>query len=264
MLVLSRGQNDKVVFTSLGITVEILRVDGNKVKLGVDAPKEIPVYRHEIAERIQESGEEILPLQSPGNELSHAIRNRLNTASLGLHLLHRKLEEGDTGNAEADIFKIFNELKAIEDEVQGRSPTRDLRGGSAAQRVLVVEDDDNERELLSGYLRMSGFLVDTAVDGLQAMVKITQQERPDVVLLDMKMPKFDGKKTISAIRGNPNYQDLKVFAVSGEVRTKFSVPLGDQGVDRWFSKPLDPRQLVAAIHEELSAQRDGALCVANG
>ena len=57
MLVLSRGHNDKVIFPTLGISVEILRVAGNKVRLGIEAPEEIPVHRHEVCERIQAGGE---------------------------------------------------------------------------------------------------------------------------------------------------------------------------------------------------------------
>lgn len=252
MLVLSRGANDKVVFPSLGITVNVLRIDGNKIRLGIDAPREIPVYRHEVAARIQEFDHEPSAAQSVVDELGHAIRNRLNTATLGLHLLHRKLEAGKTDDAEADIFAIFNELKAIEDDVQGSTPAHEPKAESDRIRTLVVDDDANERELLCGYLEMSGFRVDSAMDGLQAMVRLTKEERPDLVLLDMKMPKFDGAKTISAIRSNPDYRDLKVFGVSGEQRAKLNVPLGENGVDRWFSKPLNPQELVTAIHEELS------------
>ena len=66
MLVLSRGRNDKVVFPTLGISVEILRVAGNKVRLGIEAPHEIPVHRHEVSERMEANGEaETLKFPTP-------------------------------------------------------------------------------------------------------------------------------------------------------------------------------------------------------
>ena len=51
MLVLSRRETDKVVFPTLGITVEVLRIRGNVAKLGIDAPPDIPVLHHELAQR---------------------------------------------------------------------------------------------------------------------------------------------------------------------------------------------------------------------
>ena len=89
MLVLSRGRNDKVVFPTLGISVEILRVAGNKVRLGIDAPHEVPVHRHEVSERMEANGEsETVKFPSSGKsaaaKLSHDMRNRLNAAALGL------------------------------------------------------------------------------------------------------------------------------------------------------------------------------------
>jgi carbon storage regulator CsrA len=258
MLVLSRGPNDKVIFPTLGISVEILRVAGRKVRLGIDAPAEIPVHRHEVQERIEtrgESGEIIkLPAASHSAEvrMSHALRNRLNTAALGLHMLHRKVESGDLSDAETTIFKIFNARKGIEMELGG--PARPAPDPITKHRALVVEDDENERELLAGYLRMSGFDVDTAADGLQAMVRLTQQA-PDVVLLDMRMPRFDGRKTVSAIRNNPDYRGLKLFAVSGSEPEDMNITLGPSGVDRWFSKPVDPKTLVEALRDALDTER---------
>jgi len=202
MLVLSRGQNDRVVFPTLGISVEIIRVAGKKVRLGIEAPEEIPVHRHEVCERIQakaaagEEDEQVLKFpeakKSCMARLNHDTRNRLNTAALGLHLLHRKLENGDLTDAESTIFTIFNELKAIENLLEEPSKTTPKPEAEIHRRALVVEDNDNERELLAGYLRVSGFDVDTASDGLQAMVRLTQSA-PDVVLLDMRMPRFDGR-----------------------------------------------------------------------
>jgi carbon storage regulator CsrA len=279
MLVLSRGRNDKVVFPTLGISVEILRVAGNKVRLGIEAPQEIPVHRHEVSERIaategfaggitDPSDQAIIKM--PGvatgggvahgskslREMNHAIRNRLNAAALGLHLLHRKLETDDLSEAEATIFKIFNELKAIETQMEGPA-AKQLRHENQTEshhRALVVEDNDNERELLAGYLRVSGFDVDTAADGLQAMVRLTERA-PDVVLLDMRMPRFDGRKTISAIRSNPDYRGMKLFAVSGVKPEEMNVTLGPAGVDRWFTKPVDPNGLLEALRADLQVER---------
>jgi carbon storage regulator CsrA len=275
MLVLSRGRNDKVVFPTLGISVEILRVAGNKVRLGIEAPQEVPVHRHEVSERITaaegfaggitDARDQIIKMPSmagrgssspsdgqPQREMNHAIRNRLNAAALGLHLLHRKLETDDLSDAEATIFKIFNELKAIETQMEGsaKSSPRQEKEPELHHRALVVEDNDNERELLAGCLRVSGFDVDTAADGLQAMVRLTERA-PDVVLLDMKMPRFDGRKTISAIRSNPDYRGVKLFAVSGVTPEDMNVTLGPGGVDRWFIKPVDPNGILEALRADL-------------
>jgi CheY-like chemotaxis protein len=186
--------------------------------------------------------------------LNHDTRNRLNAAALGLHLLHRKLESGDLTDAEATIFNIFKELKGIEALLEGPSKREIDAAHPIHHRALVVEDDDNERELLAGYLRMSGFEVDTAADGLQAMVRMTEHA-PDVVLLDMLMPRCDGRQTVSAIRNNPDFRGLKLFAVSGCHPDEMNVTLGPSGVDRWFSKPLDPKTLVDALRDALQTER---------
>ena len=52
MLVLSRSNRQKIVFPTLGISVEILQIAGNKVRIGIDAPTDVPVYRNEVADRI--------------------------------------------------------------------------------------------------------------------------------------------------------------------------------------------------------------------
>jgi carbon storage regulator CsrA len=252
MLVLSRGCNDKVVFPTLGMSVEILRIAGNKIRLGIDAPQEIPVLRHEVAHRVGYTDD---PSQSKKNDLSratHAMRNRIHTAVLGLHLLHNQFECGENRDAEATIFKIFNELRAIEDELDPAAGSEHSSETSRIRRTLVVEDDSNERELLAGYLRISGFDVDTANDGLQAMTHLAKHQRPDVVLMDMRMPRFDGRKAVAAIRANPDYRSLKVFAVSGTQQSKTRVDVGPQGVDRWFCKPVNPEKIVEAIREEIA------------
>jgi carbon storage regulator CsrA len=253
MLVLSRGCNDKVVFPTLGITVEILRfVGSNKVRIGIDAPKNVPVVREEIL--AEEPGRRLVSQTSAARErLNHQMRNRLQKATLGLRLLQRMLETGQAADTEPTIFRIFNELKSLEQELSppGTNSPASCETASA-RRALVVEDDADESELLASYLRLCGFEVTTALDGLQAMVHLSKHDRPDVVLLDMKMPRFDGPKTISAIRQHPDYKSLRIFAVTGSERAETDVEIGSRGVDRWFRKPVDPEQLVDAIRCDLA------------
>jgi CheY-like chemotaxis protein len=118
-------------------------------------------------------------------------------------------------------------------------------------RTLVVEDDANECELLAGFLRVSGFDVATSGDGAAAMDYLASHDRPDLILLDMIMPRFDGRATIASIRENPKLANLKVFAISGTSPGDFGVPTGPRGVDRWFSKPINPEALLQEICHEL-------------
>jgi carbon storage regulator CsrA len=247
MLVLSRGPTDKIVFPNLDITVEILRIAGNRVRVGVDAPKDIRVLRHELAD--QPSGTCASTRTSPS---SHEFRNRLNTANLALHLLQRQLDAGLAEEAETTLQKALRELDTLNETIVGSTSSE----SNAAQarpscRALLVEDDVNESELLAGYLRVSGFDVDQAMDGLQAMVYLSRHRSPDVVLLDMKMPRLNGPKTVSSIRKNPVYRDVKIFAVSGADQTECGVPEGPKGVDRWFSKPINPKELVDEMNRDL-------------
>ena len=69
------------------------------------------------------------------------------------------------------------------------------------------------------------------------------------------MPRKNGAETIVEIRSKPEFEELKVFAVSGSDRDELDVPVGPRGVNRWFTKPLDARQLV----EEMD--RGTSVCV---
>jgi CheY-like chemotaxis protein len=131
------------------------------------------------------------------------------------------------------------------EQVRGPAPRR-------ARRALLVEDDHNERELLAGFLRLAGIDVVTAGDGSDALDRLRQpDERPDVVLLDMVLPRLDGPTTVRAIRRDPALAGLKIFAMTGHSPERFGLGEGPSGIDRWFNKPLNPEVLLRDLHQEL-------------
>ena len=71
--------------------------------------------------------------------------------------------------------------------------------------------------------------------------------------MDMQLPRLNGAAAVTVLRSDPRYRGLKVYAVSGMDRQEMHVPEGPEGVDHWFSKPLDPGQLVERMNAELSA-----------
>jgi carbon storage regulator CsrA len=255
MLVLSRRPDERIVFPNLGISIQILRVSGKAVCVGIDAPREVRVLRDELADHQRHApAAESQDLR----ELRHALRNRLNSANLALHVVRRQLELGRTADAEATIEKALGELSQLDRDVGQIGKRPQSPDESPRPSALLVEDDANESELLAGYLRMSGYEVHTVGNGREALQFLTVQRRPDVVLLDMRMPELDGPGTVSSIRQRPELQNLKVFAVSGTPRAELAVQLGPGGVDRWFSKPLDPARLVDIMNHDLELTRVSA------
>jgi CheY-like chemotaxis protein len=229
--------------------VEIIGIGRNKVRIGVEAPPEVRVLRHELAGLGHDHA--ALPDSPTQRRLSHAMRNRLNAANLALHLSRRQLQVGLQQEADDTLHKALDELAGIERELEGPGPDGGAPG--PLRRALLVEDNPNESELLAGYLRMSGFEVDTAHDGCQALESLASGAPPDAVLLDMHMPRCDGPATVRAIRASHDYAGLKVFAVSGTSPRKLGLKIVPDGIDRWFPKPVNPQYLVEQIQRELNA-----------
>lgn len=251
MLVLSRKENQRIVFPNLSIAIEIVRITGNSVRVGVDAPPEIRVLREEIANQ-----QGILDSEdNTSKSFRHAVRNRLNTATLALHLMQRQLELGMLTEADATLSRTLNEFSLL-DELMGSIPSSPSDKTSQSNRpvALLVDDDINERELLAGLLRLHGYEVDVVEDGMAALTYLAEHNRPDCVLLDMEMPRMDGKSTISAIRHDPKFKDLKVFAISGMDQSAVDLPEGDRGIDHWFSKPLRPAEFMNDLDTEIGRQ----------
>lgn len=252
MLVLSRKKDQDVTFPNLGIAVKILRVNGNTVSVGVDAPRDIRVLRGELSDG--EVAEQAAAVDEAERQRRHDLRNRLHRANLALHVLQRQLDKGQTEKAEATLLQALNslaELDALAEEPVAARQSIEKESDKKC-RALVVEDNENERELMVGFLELCGYEVDAVGDGMQAMEYLEKQQRPDLVLLDMQMPRMDGPETVSAIRKHPEFDDIKLFVVSGSDESTLTAVADDAVVDHWFQKPINPAEFAVGLEQELA------------
>lgn len=108
--------------------------------------------------------------------------------------------------------------------------------------VLVVDDAEDNRDLYATYFRWSGFRVDVAEDGEQALSKINRRA-PDVVLMDLAMPKLDGWEATRLIKSNPRFRDMFVIVITGLALPDELARARAAGADRILSKPFLARDL---------------------
>ncbi len=116
------------------------------------------------------------------------------------------------------------------------------------RKILVVDDDQRLRELLSRYLGEQGFAV-RAVDGAAAMDKALARERCDLLVLDLMMPGEDGLSVCRRLRGDRNGVPIIMLTAKGDDVDRI-VGL-EMGADDYLPKPFNPRELVARIHAVL-------------
>jgi DNA-binding response OmpR family regulator len=115
-------------------------------------------------------------------------------------------------------------------------------------RVLVVDDSDVIRQLICVNLELEGFEVVTAIDGQDALDKI-HEAAPDVMTIDVKMPRLDGFDTVARLRADPRTSGLKVAMVTACAQESDIVRGREVGVDAYVTKPFDPATLVRTVRD---------------
>jgi len=117
-------------------------------------------------------------------------------------------------------------------------------------KILIVEDNKNNRSLLKDILIFHGYEIEVASDG-QEGVTLARKLMPDLILMDIQMPGMDGMTAGSVLKGDPATSGLKIIAL-----TSFAMR-GDQekfiaaGFDGYLSKPIDTRELPVMIKQWL-------------
>ncbi|MDV9188063.1 response regulator [Streptomyces sp. SR27] len=119
--------------------------------------------------------------------------------------------------------------------------------------MLVVDDNKVIRQLIRVNLELEGFEVVTAADGAECL-DVVHRVRPDVVTLDVVMPRLDGIKTAERLRADPRTSHLPVAIISacGEHEVAGGVA---SGVDAFLAKPFEPTELVRVVRQLLHRER---------
>lgn len=114
------------------------------------------------------------------------------------------------------------------------------------KKILVADDEPTLLQLVAFTLRLEGYEVVTAQNGLEAVEK-TQREGPDLVVLDVMMPKLDGFDVLQALKSDPETQGIPVIMLTGLSDDGSVVRGWDQDVDCYLTKPFDPAELLSMV-----------------
>ncbi len=235
MLVITRRLKERIHFPTLGVSLELLDFVEGALRLGIESKGRVSMSDDELR------------TESPASDAraDHDFANVLSRANLAVYLARKQVEVGRAGDAVASLNLALESLELLEKNHRRKAPS------ARRCHALIVEDDINERELLAGVLCMNGCKCDQVGDGEDALAYLDAGGRPDVVLMDMAMPRCDGPATLRRIRQDERFSGLKVFLVSSMSPHEFDIPEGPEGFDAWFSKPLNPGQLWDAMQASL-------------
>jgi len=117
----------------------------------------------------------------------------------------------------------------------------------AKGRILVVDDEIYIVHILDFSLGMEGYEVVTALDGEQALEK-ARSEKPDLIVLDIMMPKLDGYETCKRLKADAETKDVPVILLSAKGRNVDQKVGFEVGADDYITKPFSPRKLVERIN----------------
>ncbi|WP_459802067.1 response regulator transcription factor [Herbidospora sp. RD11066] len=126
--------------------------------------------------------------------------------------------------------------------------------GEVLGRVLVVDDDEVIRQLIAVNLTLEGFDVYTAFDGQDCLDRVKEVD-PDVITLDVMMPRLDGWETATKLRTDPATTHIKVVLITARAQEDDKRRGLGIGVDSYLTKPFDPAELIQVVRDLAATAR---------
>ncbi len=121
-------------------------------------------------------------------------------------------------------------------------------------KILVVDDEPNIVQTLQDRLEMNEYIVSTAGNGREGLKK-AQQEKPDVILLDVIMPVMDGHEMLEVLRKQPDCNDISVIMLTARSQTQDIARANACGIDDYIVKPFDLSELLEKIETVLENRK---------
>ncbi len=123
-----------------------------------------------------------------------------------------------------------------------------------AQRILVVDDDKSIVKVLAGYLEQAGFAILVAYDGETAL-HMLRRERPDLVILDLMMPKRDGWEVTRIVRTDKDLASTPIIMLTARFEDTDKIAGLELGADDYVTKPFNAREVVTRVKALLRRQK---------
>ena len=123
-----------------------------------------------------------------------------------------------------------------------------------SHRILIVEDNENNRILLGDILTFHGYEVSVAADG-QEGVALARELKPDLILMDIQMPGMDGMTAGGILKGDPATSNLKIIALTSFAMRGDHEKFLAAGFDGFLSKPISTRELPGLVKQWLEEEQ---------
>jgi two-component system cell cycle response regulator DivK len=118
------------------------------------------------------------------------------------------------------------------------------------KRILVVEDQEDNRRIVRDLLTSAGFDLVEAVTGEEG-IRMAETHRPDLILMDIQMPVLDGYEATRQIKANAELRNIPIIVVTSYALSGDDVKAQAAGADGYVAKPFSPRELLAKIQQFL-------------